>query len=57
MLEAYPLVLDGLGPEDEHTQTCITSLVNLYTAWDAAEPGNGYDTKADEWRGRFSDSN
>ncbi len=22
----------------------------LLAAWDAAEPGKGYDTKADEWR-------
>ena len=34
----------------------IQRVVDLYTAWHAAEPGNGYDTKAEEWRERLGDS-
>jgi tetratricopeptide (TPR) repeat protein len=29
---------------------CAPDLVRLYTAWDAAEPGKGYDAKAAHWR-------
>jgi len=31
----------------------VHGLVDLYTAWDAAEPGKGYDAKAAEWRGKL----
>src|SRR5262245_47427142 len=27
----------------------------LYTAWDKAEPGKGYDAKAAEWKGKLGD--
>lgn len=38
------------------TRVCITHLADLYTAGHAVEPNNGYDTKAEEWRGRLGDS-
>jgi tetratricopeptide (TPR) repeat protein len=28
---------------------CVVALVELYTAWDHAEPGKGYDAKAQQW--------
>ncbi|MBL4698917.1 MAG: serine/threonine protein kinase [Phycisphaerales bacterium] len=37
-------------------QQAIQRVVDLYTAWHAAEPGNGYDTKAEDWRGRLGES-
>jgi serine/threonine protein kinase/TolA-binding protein len=33
---------------------CAEALFKLYSAWDAAEPGKGYDTKAAEWFGRWT---
>ena len=34
----------------------IQRVVDLYEAWDTAEPGQGYDAKADEWRARLPQS-
>jgi tetratricopeptide (TPR) repeat protein len=30
----------------------LASLVALYQAWDQAEPGKGYDAKAEQWKAR-----
>lgn len=57
LLEAYPIVLEGFGKDHAKTKTCITRLVDLYTAWHASEPGNGYDNDADEWRKKRSSIN
>ena len=38
------------GPGAKEARDCARARVDLYTAWNAAEPGKGYDTKADEWR-------
>ena len=54
LLEAYRIltsVTDQL--EASLTRECAQALVDLYTAWDKAEPGKGYDAKAAEWKGRF----
>jgi hypothetical protein len=40
----------NFGPGAKEAHDCAHSRVDLYTAWNAAEPGKGYDTKADEWR-------
>ena len=29
-------------------------FVELYTAWDKADPGKGYDAKANEWKARLA---
>jgi hypothetical protein len=31
----------------------VQALIDLYTAWDKAEPGKGYDTKAAEWHAKL----
>jgi hypothetical protein len=33
-------------------QDALKRIVNLYEAWDSAEPGQGYDAKAAEWRAK-----
>ncbi|MBS0189097.1 MAG: hypothetical protein JSS51_13605, partial [Planctomycetes bacterium] len=38
------------GPTHKDTLACVQALVDLYTTWDAAEPGKGYDAKASEWK-------
>ena len=52
LLEAHTiyLVAKDRGPAHADTLACIQGLVDLYSAWDVANPGNGYDTKAAEWR-------
>ena len=56
LLDAYPLALNGFGPNNTLTQACITRIVDLYTAWDAVEPGKGYDAKSDERRDMLGDN-
>ncbi|HEY2345472.1 MAG TPA: tetratricopeptide repeat protein [Xanthomonadaceae bacterium] len=35
---------------DEDVRDCSQALVDLYTAWNRAEPGKGHDAKAAEWQ-------
>ena len=43
------------APGEEHKQTVklTRALADLYSAWYAAEPDAGYDTKAAEWRAKL----
>jgi hypothetical protein len=54
-LEAHMIYLEAKdrGPTHKDTLECVQALVDLYAAWDTAEPGKGYDTKAAEWRGKL----
>jgi hypothetical protein len=52
-LEAHPIYLQSLGPTQKDTLDCVQALVDLYTAWDKAEPGKGYDAKAAEWQAKL----
>jgi serine/threonine protein kinase/tetratricopeptide (TPR) repeat protein len=49
-LEAHSIFVQTLGPKDDHTRKCIQEIIDLYTSWNSAEAGNGYDAKAEEWR-------
>jgi len=40
----------NFGPSAKEARDCARARVDLYTAWNTAAPGKGYDTKADEWR-------
>jgi len=40
----------NFGPTAKEARDCARSRVDLYTAWNSAAPGKGYDTYADEWR-------
>ncbi len=53
LLEAHELIFAGLGSDNERTVGAIKSLSDLYGAWHAAEPGRGYDAKADQWRAKL----
>ncbi|MFO0859473.1 MAG: tetratricopeptide repeat protein [Phycisphaerales bacterium] len=52
LLEAHPIYVAAKdrGPTHKDTLACVQALVDLYTTWDAAEPGKGYDAKASEWK-------
>jgi len=41
---------DDAGSSTEHRRS--GSVASVYTAWDTAEPGKGYDAKAAEWKGK-----
>ena len=58
--EAEPLLIDSANSlmendkaRDDRTTEAIQRVVDLYEAWHVAEPGKGYDTKADEWRAKL----
>lgn len=55
LLEAHPVYLADKhrGPTHKDTRGCVQGLVDLYTAWNAAEPGKGYDAKAAEWKAKL----
>ena len=53
LMESYDGLSATFGPTHERTIGLIERLVDLYTAWHAAEPDSGYDAKAAEWRGRL----
>ena len=53
LLESHQILSAALGPDHERTIKVNESLADLYTAWHEAEPGNGYDTKAAEWRAKL----
>lgn len=36
-----------------HHNKCLQSLVDLYTKWNTAQPGQGHDQKATEWQARI----
>jgi eukaryotic-like serine/threonine-protein kinase len=52
-LEAYAIVNAALGPSHDRTKALIQQLADLYDAWHAAEPDQGYDAKAEQWRARL----
>ena len=54
LLDSHEILLAAHGEAHEQTRGCVESLVALYTAWHAAEPSNGHDAKAAEWRSRLA---
>lgn len=52
LLEAHRIFVaaPNRGPTHESTLGCVRGLIDLYTAWHAAEPGKGYDAKAAHWQ-------
>jgi|CXWL01.1.fsa_nt_gi serine/threonine-protein kinase len=50
LLESHAIFLETRGQKNAATNECVHALIDLYTAWNAAVPGKGYDKKAAEWR-------
>jgi serine/threonine protein kinase len=53
LLEAHPIWVKTRGETHKDTRNCKQAIVDLYTDWHAAQPGKGYDTKAQEWKARL----
>ena len=60
LADAEPLLLDAAAQCESspasrraHWRFVLTEAIRLYEARDVAEPGQGYDQKADEWRARL----
>lgn len=52
LLEARAIFVQARGASHKETRGSVQGLVDFDTAWDGAEPGNGYDTKAAEWKAK-----
>ncbi|WP_165072963.1 serine/threonine-protein kinase [Paludisphaera rhizosphaerae] len=55
LLEAHGVVLRMRAAGVADSRNCERTLVQLYTDWDAAKPGNGYDAKAAEWKKKLEE--
>jgi serine/threonine protein kinase/Tfp pilus assembly protein PilF len=55
LLEAHPIYIaaKNRSPTQKDTLDCVQGLVDLYFAWNAVEPGEGYDLKAAEWKAKL----
>ena len=53
LLEAYEGYVETRGRDHRYTKGAVEALVDLYDAWHAAEPDQGYDAKAAEWRAKL----
>ena len=51
--ECYERSRTRYGIDHSKTRDAIELLVELYTAWDQAEPGEGYDAKAAQWEAKL----
>jgi hypothetical protein len=52
LLEAHAIFVRLQGESHKSTKECGRLLAALYSAWNAAEPGGGYEGKAAEWKAR-----
>ncbi|GEM_PF-744602 len=53
LLEAYDIVSTAMGESHQRTTDIVHLIEECYKQWDAAEPGQGYDGKAAQWRAKL----
>ena len=53
LLEALPIYIATRGKRHRATLGCVQGLVDLYSAWDEAEPGKGFADKAAQWKAKL----
>jgi hypothetical protein len=49
LLEAWDTI-QNYGPTSKDARDCVHANINLYAAWNTAQPGKGYDAKATPWK-------
>ncbi len=50
LLEACAILMKTSGEKHKDTRDCVQFLAECYEAWNTAEPANGRDAKAAEWK-------
>ena len=50
LLEAHAVFVQTRGESHKDTVHCTSAIVELYDAWHAAEPDQGYDARGAEWK-------
>jgi non-specific serine/threonine protein kinase/serine/threonine-protein kinase len=53
LTEAFEIVMGASGATERDGIGVLTALVKLYEAWHAAEPDQGHDVEAAEWRAKL----
>ncbi len=53
LIEAQSRSAKMRGEAHKDTKACDQALIDLYTAWNTAQPGKGYDAKATEWKAKL----
>ncbi len=53
LLAMHGQLVESSDESPSQTQASIERLAKFYESWDAAEPGQGYDAKAAEWRAKL----
>jgi hypothetical protein len=56
LIEAERILAAGDAVGTPRHGQCVSALVALYSDWDKAEPGKGYDKNAAEWRTKLAES-
>lgn len=54
LLEAHPILVKARGEAHKDTLEGVQGLVDLYAAWEKAEPGKGYGARAAEWKAKLA---
>ncbi len=54
LLETHPIYIATRGEKHKATLGCVQGLVDLYSAWDEAEPGKGFEDKAAQWNAKLA---
>ncbi len=50
LIDAQSIYFKNAGHKDQRTRTSTQAIIDLYTAWNKAEPGKGYDVKMAAWK-------
>ena len=53
VVESADALQEDYAASESDKAAAIQRVVDLYEAWNTAEPGQGYDVKANEWRARL----
>jgi hypothetical protein len=53
LLEAERILAPQRGAWPDYYASCVNSLASLYSTWNKAEPGKGYDLKAAQWKAKL----
>lgn len=53
LLEAHFIFHKARGESHKDTRASVQAMVDLYTAWDTAEPGKGYAPKVAQWKAKL----
>lgn len=53
LLQAHAAMSTAQGISASSKARCVRAITQLYTDWNAAEPGKGYDAKSAEWNARL----